>query len=118
MRSLSIGAIIMGAVSGVLIAALVSLMVWAILLIPDVDQPEDPALMAGIVIGFLAAGYAGGRLSRPAPPHGMLAGLVMALIVGAVSIASGSPASPLTIAILVLLAAALGRLGGGLAGRR
>ena len=118
MRSLSIGAIIMGAVAGVLIAALVSLIVWGILLPTGMDNPEDPALMAGVVIGLIGAGYAGGRLSRPSATHGMMAGLVMAFIVGAVSIASGSPAPPMTIAILVLLSAVFGRLGGLVAGRR
>jgi putative membrane protein (TIGR04086 family) len=118
MRSLSIGAIIMGAVIGVLVAALISLIAWGILLQTSIDSPEDPALMAGVVIGFIGAGYAGGRLTRPSATHGMLAGLVMAFIVGAVSIASGSPAPPITIAILVLLSAVLGRLGGLLAGRR
>ena len=118
MRSLSIGAIIMGAVAGVLVAALVSLVVWGILLLTGMDNPEDPALMAGVVIGLIGAGYAGGRLTRPSATHGMLAGLVMAFIVGAVSIASDSPAPPITIAILVLLSAVVGRLGGLVAGRR
>lgn len=118
MRSLSIGAIIIGAVAGVLIAALVSLICWGVFLLTNIDSPEDPALMVGVVTGFLGAGYAGGRLTRPSPSHGMLAALLTSFIVGAVSIASGSPASPTTIAILVLLSAVLGRLGGMLAGRR
>ena len=118
MRSLSIGAIIMGAVVGVLVAALISLIGWGILFQTAIDNPEDPALMAGVVIGLIGAGYTGGRLARPSATHGILAGLVMAFIVGAVSIVSGSPAPLITIAILVLLSGVLGRLGGLLAGRR
>lgn len=118
MRDLSIGAIIMGAVAGVLIAALVSAALWGILALTGSEDPQNPALMAGVVIGFFAAGYAGGRLSRPSGSHGLMAGLIMAVIVGAVSIASGSPASPLVILLLVLLAALLGRIGGVVAGRR
>ena len=118
MRSLSVAAIIIGAVAGVLVAALVSLVFWGILLLPGIDSPEDPALMVGIVVGFVAAGYSAGRMSRPSAPHGLLAGLLMAVIVGAISIASGSPAPPLVIVILVLLAAALGRVAGIIAGRR
>lgn len=118
MRSLSIGAIIMGAVVGVLVAALISLIGWGILFQTAIDNPEDPALMAGVVIGLFGAGYTGGRLARPSATHGILAGLVMAFIVGAVSIVSGSPAPLITIAILVLLSGVLGRLGGLLAGRR
>jgi hypothetical protein len=117
-RSISIGAIIIGAVAGVLVAALVSLIVWSSLLLTTIDNPEDPALMAGVVVGFLVSGYAAGRMTRPSASHGMLAGLVMAIIVGAASIASGSPAAPITIVILVLLAAALGRSAGSYAGRQ
>mgnify|MGYP001549318549 CR=1 FL=1 len=108
----------MGAVSGVLVAALVSALTWGTLTLTGMTTPEDPALMAGIVVGFSAAGYAAGRLSRPSAPHGLIAGLLMAVIVGAVSIVSGSPASPPVIVILVLLAAVLGRLAGAFAGRR
>ncbi len=118
MRSLSLGAIIIGAVTGVLVAALVSALAWALLALAGMETPEDPALMAGIVVGFSGAGYAAGRMSRPSAPHGLIAGLLMAVIVGAVSIASGSPAPPLVIVILVLLAAALGRIAGAIAGRR
>lgn len=118
MRSLSLGAIIIGAVTGVLVAALVSALMWGILLLTGIETPEDPALMAGIVLGFSGAGYAAGRMTRPSAPHGLLAGLLMAVIVGAVSIASGSPAPPLVIVILVVLAAVLGRSAGAFAGRR
>ncbi len=108
----------MGAAGGVLITALVSLLAWGLLLLPNVDNPEDPALMVGVAAGFIASGYAAGRLAQPAAPHGMLAGLLMATIVGVVSIASGSPARLPTIIILVILAAALGRSAGAIAGRR
>lgn len=118
MKDLSIGAIILGAVAGVLIAAFVSAGLWGALALADYEDPQNPALMAGVVIGFIAAGYAGGRLSRPSGSHGLMAGLLMAGIVGAVSIASGSPATPPVILLLVLLAAVLGRLAGVIAGRR
>ena len=118
MRYLSVGAIILGAVGGVLVAGLVSLTIWGVLLIPDIDNPTDPALMTGVIVGFIGAGYAGGRLTRPSATHGTLAGVLMAFIVGAVSIVSGSPAPPPTIVPLVILSAVLGRFGGGIAGRR
>lgn len=95
-----------------------SLAVWGILSMLNIANPVDPALMAGVVIGFFAAGYGGGRMTRPSATHGILAALLMAVIVGIVSIVSGSTPSPLTIVILVLLAATLGRLGGVAAGKR
>ncbi len=118
MRALSIGAVVIGAVTGILVTALVSAAGWALLLPTGIDRPQDPALMIGVIAGFVAAGYAAGRMEQPSPTHGMLSGLVTALIVGAVGIASGSPATTQTMAILVVLAGAIGRLGGLLAGRR
>ncbi len=118
MRAVSVGAIVLGAVAGILVVALVSVAVWALLAAAGVDEPRNGALMIGIIVGFTAAGYGAGRMEQPSGTHGMLAGLVAALIVGAVGIASGSPATPPTIVILVVLSGALGRLGGTIAGRR
>ena len=118
MRSLSVAAIIIGTATGALVVALSALATWGILLLIDFKTAEGPALMVGVIVGFLGAGYGAGRLTRPSAPHGMLAGLLLALIVGAVSIVSGSRPSPFTVVILVLLSAALGRLGGVVAGRQ
>jgi putative membrane protein (TIGR04086 family) len=115
----NLGAVVIGAVGGVMVAALLTVLIWVILAVGNLtESPQTPALFAGVFVGLFVAGYIGGRMTYPGASHGMLAALAMAAVVGAVALASGSPAPPLTIVVFVAFAAGLGRIGGALGGRR
>ena len=65
-------------------------------------------------------GYVAGRLGRPAAStlNGSVAALGLFAVIASLSLVSGSPVGPLTLALFAGVAAALGFGGGALGGRR
>jgi hypothetical protein len=81
-----------------------------------------PAALSVIIhlAATVAAGYVAGRfaLEGTAPLNGGLAGLVIFLFVGVVSLLASSGPNPLELVMLGVVAAVLGSAGGVLADRR
>jgi putative membrane protein (TIGR04086 family) len=90
-----------------------------ILTVIGVGDAPQIGLTAGILLGFLAGGYASGRMAVVAHRfHGSVTGLLTAALVLIIARLGGSPAPTAPVLWLALLAVVVGGLGGSLAGRR
>lgn len=79
-----------------------------------------PLLVVLQLLGLVAAGWVAGRFAPPggAAVHGGLAGLLLFVVAGAVSVAAGSGPDPVQLVLLGVVAAVLGSAGGVLADLR
>ena len=76
-------------------------------------------LTLSLLVGEFAAGYVAGRLGAPMASgfNGSLAALGLFAVFASLSLVSGSPAGPLTLAGFALVAAIIGHLAGAFGGR-
>jgi len=70
-------------------------------------------------LSLVVAGYVAGRFTSPNPLlNGGMAGLLLFLIIAAISLAAGARLNPLELGLLGIVAAVLGSTGGALAASR
>ena len=117
--SLRIVAVAAGVAIGGLVTTVAALVLWALFTIIGVDEAPGAGLVAGLVLGLLAAGYVAGRMAPVFERfHGMVTGLVLAGMIMVISLLGGSPASTPQILLLVAIGIAIGGVGGIVGGRR
>jgi len=116
------GAALMGAVAGLIVMVVVSLIVLVISggAGGDLDSTGQFVVLAfGLFLGQFAAGYVGGRLTSADQPafHGSLSAMTLYAIISMLGLAAGSPAGILTLLFFGIVAALVGYAGGLLGGR-
>ena len=112
-----------GAVAGLLLMVVAGLLGTFLLWLAerigwDSGDPAGWAVLSlALLVGEFTGGYVAGRLGKPAFArlNGSLAALGLYAVFATLSLVSGSPASPLTLVMFAVVAAALG-LGGGIVG--
>ena len=119
MRPIRWAAVILGATSGLLAMALLSL---AGSIVVNVLQGGDRVLLgvvlAAVALSVLLSGYVAARFGGSDPrPHGAFAGLGFFAVTTVLLIIDGGTASPLSIFLFGSLSLLLGGFGGSLAGR-
>ena len=116
------GAVLMGAVSGLIVMVAISLVVLFAIARGADDIDDNRAFLSlafGLFLGQLAAGYAGGRLTSADQPafHGSLSAMALYAIISVLGLAAGSPAGIFTLVFFAIVAAVVGYAGGVLGGR-
>ena len=117
------GVVLMGAVSGLFVLVLASLLLFLVVGLLGVADLSDTAqfmvITFALFLGQLVAGYVAGRLSSADQPsfHGSLGGMALYAIFSGLSLAGGSPAPIVTIVFFGIVAAVIGYAGGTLGGR-
>lgn len=118
LASLRILAILTGLGIGALTATVLSLALWLALTAIGLDDAALTGLTVALLIGFVAGGYAAGRMAVVSHRfHGSVTGLVIAALVLVIARLGGSPAPTGQVLWLSLLAVVLGGLGGARGGR-
>lgn len=119
LASLRVIAVLVGLGIGGLTATVLSLAFWLILTAFGFDDAALAGLTVALLFGFVAGGYASGRMAIVAHRfHGSVSGLVIAALVLVIARFGGSPAPTAQVLWLALLAMVLGGLGGAIAGAR
>lgn len=112
-------AVLVGFGLGILGIAALSLAIWLVLYLLDIDDAAGIATTFGTLGGFAIAGWlAGRRAPFSAWFHGALAAMGIALVVVVTSRLGGSSGAIAEVLLLALLASLLGGFGGYLGGRR
>ena len=113
------GAVLLGAIAGTVVAAVVALIVWGVLTAIEPEIAIMGGTTAGVVAAMIGSGWFAGRAASFHPGfHGSFASLLFAIVVVVFAIRGGSPAPPATVLLFALLAIGLGFGGGVLGGRR
>ena len=115
-RTLQWHALLLGFGAATAIASLVATLTWAGAAALGRNSVTG-AVVFGVLVGLVGAGYVGGRLSMRKIFHGTLAALAFGFGVTIASMAGGSPAPPVQQAWFLALAAGLGATGAYLASR-
>ena len=119
LRPIRWAAVILGATSGLLAMALLSL---AGSIVVNLARGGDRVLLgvvlAAVAVSVLLSGYVAARFGGgDAGPHGAFAGLGFFAVTTVLLVIDGSTASPLSIFLFGSLSLLLGGFGGSLAGR-
>lgn len=115
-RTLQWQALMLGFGAATVIASLAATLTWAATAALGRNSVTG-AVVFGVLVGLVGAGYVGGRLSMRKIFHGTLAALAFGFGVTIASMAGGSPAPPVQQAWFLVLAAGLGAAGAYLASR-
>ena len=117
------GVVLMGAVSGLFVMVVATLLLFLGIGLLGVAEMSDTAqfMVTSFALFFaqLVAGYVAGRLSSADQPafHGSLGALALYGILAVLSLAAGSPAGSVTLVIFAAVALVIGYAGGVLGGR-
>ncbi len=112
-------AVALGTAAGALASTLAALALWPLLELMDVEGAPLAALTAGVLLGFVVAGWVAGRLAPfMGRFHGSLAGFGLVALVVITTRLGGSPAPTAQVLLLAALGTVLGAVSGTLAGRR
>lgn len=119
LASLRVVALAAGVAVGGLATTVVALSLWLVFDTAGLADPSGAALVAGLAVGLLAAGFTAGRMAPVFSRfHGMVTGLAVSGLVTAISRMGGSPAPVTQVLVLATIGIALGGLGGVVGGRR
>ena len=113
-----VGAVLLGAGAGSLLATIVGLVAWPVLELASVTAAPEAALLFGVLVGLGGGGFVAGRAARLAHVfHGALSGLALAGLVTTVARLGGSPAATGQVLVLAVVAIVVGGLGGAISTR-
>lgn len=119
LAALDVVAVGLGLGAGGLTATLVAFGLGAGLALAGVEGGEDVGLVVGILTGMAAAGWVSGRMAPHSERfHGAVTGLVLAGLLVVVARLGGSPAAPMAVAWLAVIAAVVAGGFGWWAGKR
>jgi hypothetical protein len=119
LSALRVVAVLAGVAVGGLIATVAALILWAGFSLIGISDPPGAALVAGLVLGLLGAGYVAGRMAPVFTRfHGMVTGLAVTGLVVIIARLGGSPAPTPPVVALAAIGIALGGVGGVIGGRR
>lgn len=113
-----VGAVLLGAGAGSLLATIVGLGAWPVLELLSVRAAPEAALLFGVLVGLAGGGFVAGRVAGLAQLfHGALSGLALAGLVTIVARLGGSPAATGQVLVLAVVAIVFGGLGGAISTR-
>ena len=124
--SIGWAAAVLGAVAGLLLMAVAGFLGTTLLWLAGRIGWVTGEMGTWVVLSLsllgseFTGGYVAGRLGRQTASglNGSLAALGLFAVIASLSLVSGSPAGPLSLALLTVVAAALGFWGGALGGRQ
>jgi len=119
LAALNFGAVALGVAAGGLTASVVGLVVSGLLTFIGLDSGPDIGLVVGILSGLGAGGWLAGRRAVHSHRfHGMVTGLLLALMIIVIARLGGSPGDTLTVVWLAIVSVVISGFTGWLAGRQ
>lgn len=119
LAALNLGAVLLGVVSGGLVASVVGLVVGSLLTLFGAEWGADVGLVVGVLSGLVGAGWiSGAKAAHSGRFHGAVTGMILAFIVMVIARLGGSPAGTATILWLAALSIVISGAAGWLAFRK